>query len=214
MSVVTSLQPLIHAVRQASSAAELLQATATLARSADAAAAPTLVEVLGFNNPGAAVAAVDGLIAIGSPAVDHLLQLDPRNYGARAWAVRALAGIGDVRGLDLLVDALGTDVAASVRRAAARGLGNLRLEELAADRRREVQDCCLQALLAATSDGEWVVRYAVAVGLENLGQELAPSSEALARVRQGLVALSEAAEANPPVVVLRARLAQLRLPLP
>jgi hypothetical protein len=43
---------------------------------------------------------------------------------------------------------------------------------------------------------------------------LAPSSETLARVRQGLVALSEAAEANPPVVVLRARLAQLRLPLP
>jgi hypothetical protein len=33
-------------------------------------------------------------------------------------------------------------------------------------------------------------------------------------VRQGLVALSEAAEANPPVVMLRARLAQSRLPLP
>ena len=63
----------------------------------------TLVQVLGFNNPGAAVAAVDGLIALGSPAVEPLLsRLDPRNYGARAWAVRALAGIGDVRGLELL----------------------------------------------------------------------------------------------------------------
>jgi phycocyanobilin lyase beta subunit len=209
-----TLQELITRLRQASGSEELLLATRQLASCGVAGAAPLLVEVLGFNNPGAAVAAVDGLIALGQEAVPPLLQLDPENYGARAWAVRALAGIGDVRGLDLLVDALGTDVAASVRRAAARGLGNLRLEELAADRRREVQDCCLQALLAATSDGEWVVRYAVAVGLEGLGQDLAPSSEALARVRQGLVALSEAAEANPPVVVLRARLAQLRLPLP
>jgi len=209
-----TLQELITRLRQASGSEELLLATRQLASCGVTGAAPLLVEVLGFNNPGAAVAAVDGLIALGQEAVPPLLQLDPENYGARAWAVRALAGIGDVRGLDLLVDALGTDVAASVRRAAARGLGNLRLEELAADRRREVQDCCLQALLAATSDGEWVVRYAVAVGLEGLGQDLAPSSEALARVRQGLVALSEAAEANPPVVVLRARLAQLRLPLP
>jgi phycocyanobilin lyase beta subunit len=209
-----TLQRLIDELRQASSSEELLLATRQLASCGVASAAPALVEVLGFNNPGAAVAAVDGLVALGAAAVPPLLQLDSENYGARAWAVRALAGIGDVRGLDLLVDALGTDVAASVRRAAARGLGNLRLEELEADRRQQVQDCCLQALLAATGDGEWVVRYAVAVGLEDLGQGLAPGSEALGRVRQGLVALSEAAEANPPVVVLRARLAQSRLSPP
>jgi phycocyanobilin lyase subunit beta len=209
-----TLQQLISRLRQASSSEELVLATRQLAGCMAEAAAPALVEVLGFNNPGAAVAAVDGLIALGAAAVPSLLQLDPENYSARAWAVRALAGIGDVRGLDLLVDALGTDVAASVRRAAARGLGNLRLTELEADRRRSVQACCLEALLAATGDGEWVVRYAVAVGLECLGQGLEPSSDALGLVRQGLVALSEAAEANPPVVVLRARLAQSRLPLP
>jgi phycocyanobilin lyase beta subunit len=77
-----------------------------------------------------------------------------------------------------------------------------------------VQSRSLQALLAATVDGEWVVRYAVAVGLEGLAEGLAPTSDALAQVRQGLVALSEAAEANPPVVMLRARLALSRLPLP
>jgi phycocyanobilin lyase subunit beta len=209
-----TLQQLISRLRQASSSEELVLATRQLAGCMAEAAAPALVEVLGFNNPGAAVAAVDGLIALGAAAVPSLLQLDPENYSARAWAVRALAGIGDVRGLDLLVDALGTDVAASVRRAAARGLGNLRLTELEADRRRSVQACCLEALMAATGDGEWVVRYAVAVGLECLGQGLEPSSDALGLVRQGLVALSEAAEANPPVVVLRARLAQSRLPLP
>jgi phycocyanobilin lyase subunit beta len=214
MSDPDTLQQLISRLRQASSSEELVLATRQLAGCRAEAAAPALVEVLGFNNPGAAVAAVDGLIALGAAAVPSLLQLDPENYSARAWAVRALAGIGDVRGLDLLVDALGTDVAASVRRAAARGLGNLRLTELEADRRRSVQACCLEALLAATGDGEWVVRYAVAVGLECLGQGLEPSSDALGLVRQGLVALSEAAEANPPVVVLRARLAQSRLPLP
>jgi phycocyanobilin lyase beta subunit len=209
-----TLQQLISRLRQASSSEELLLATRQLASCGVGGAAPVLVEVLGFNNPGAAVAAVDGLIALGAAAVPPLLQLDPENYGARAWAVRALAGIGDVRGLDLLVDALGTDVAASVRRAAARGLGNLRLEELEAERRPGVRDCCLQALLAATRDGEWVVRYAVAVGLECLGQGMEPSSNALKQIRQGLVALSEAAEANPPVVVLRARLALSRLPQP
>jgi phycocyanobilin lyase beta subunit len=82
-----------------------------------------------------------------------LLQLDPENYGARAWAVRALVGIGDVRGLELLVDALGTDVAASVRRAAAKGLGALRLGDLEPARQAAIQARCLDALLAATSVG-------------------------------------------------------------
>ena len=46
------------------------------------------------------MASVIGLIRIGKEAVKlHLLTLDTPNYGARAWAVRALAGIGDVRGL-------------------------------------------------------------------------------------------------------------------
>ena len=115
MTLPTPLRDQIRAVEQAASATDLLLATRALAgRLAEVADAPpdgseleeaiaTLVQVLGFNNPGAAVAAVDGLIALGSPAVEPLLnRLDPRNYGARAWAVRALAGIGDVRGLELL----------------------------------------------------------------------------------------------------------------
>ena len=88
-----AVQVLVRAVEQADSALGLLQATQALAVVAHPEAAPCLVEVLGFNNPGAAVAAVDGLIAIGVPAVDTILaNLDGNNYGARAWAVRALAG--------------------------------------------------------------------------------------------------------------------------
>jgi phycocyanobilin lyase beta subunit len=209
----SSVAARIAAVQQADSALGLLRATQELAQCAEASAAPVLVEVLGFNNPGAAVAAVDGLISLGPAAVEALLQLDPENYGARAWAVRALAGIGDVRGLELLLDALGSDVAASVRRAAAKGLGQLQLEELAEAEQQRVRRRCLDAMLAAREDGEWVVRYAVVVGLESLAQGLAPGAPEHHQARAGLVALSEAAEDTPPVVQRRARLALSRLAL-
>lgn len=211
MTSPVQLNTLIETLREASSSEALVLATRALARSGAAGAAPTLVEVLGYNNPGAAVAAVDGLVALGAEAVDSLLRLDPENYGARAWAVRALAGIGDVRGLELLIDALGSDVAASVRRAAAKGLGNLVLDPLEPQIRQAVQQRCLNALVAAGSDGEWVVRYAVAVGLESLARQLDPTSVAWQRLEECLVALCEAADDNPPVVRLRARVALDRL---
>jgi phycocyanobilin lyase beta subunit len=198
---------LIAAVERADSSQGLLSATQALAACADPAAASTLVLVLGFNNPGAAVAAVEGLIGMGPAAVEALLQLDPENYGARAWAVRALAGIGDVRGLDLLVDALGTDVAASVRRAAAKGLGALRLGDLEATHQAAIQARCLEALLAATADGEWVVRYAVVVGLEGLAKTSPLDDAAHDSLRDGLRRLLVVSGENPPVVQLRAQLA-------
>ena len=213
MSQVSPVAARIAALQQAGSALALLEATQELASCADASAAPVLVEVLGFNNPGAAVAAVEGLISLGTAAVDALLQLDPENYGARAWAVRALAGIGDVRGLELLLDALGSDVAASVRRAAAKGLGQLQLTELPPAQQQEVQRQCLGALLAATSDGEWVVRYAVTVGLELLAAGLPAEAPERELAQQGLLRLQEATDGTPPVVQRRAKLALSRLEL-
>ncbi|MCU0528803.1 MAG: HEAT repeat domain-containing protein [Cyanobium sp. Prado107] len=201
------LERLVAAVRGAESSQALLAATRNLAASGAPAAAPVLVEVLGFNNPGAAVAAVDGLIQLQEAAVEPLLRLDPENYGARAWAVRALAGIGDMRGLELLVDALGSDVAASVRRAAARGLGGLRLKHLEQPVRLEIQERCLEALLGATSDGEWVVRYAVAVALESLATDLEGGADPLQRLLEGLRSLCADDDGNPPVVRLRASVA-------
>jgi phycocyanobilin lyase beta subunit len=203
----TGLGALVEAVRRADSGQALLAATRELAACGEPAAAAVLVEVLGFNNPGAAVAAVDGLIRLQGAAVEALLQLDPQNYGARAWAVRALAGIGDVRGLELLIDALGSDVAASVRRAAAKGLGSLRLQHLQPALRLGVQERCLDALLAATDDGEWVVRYAVAVALESLAPALENGDGTLRRLLGGLHRLRGEDEGNPPVVRLRANLA-------
>jgi phycocyanobilin lyase beta subunit len=208
---------LVEAVQRADSALGLLQATQALAASAHPDGAACLVEVLGFNNPGAAVAAVDGLIAIGEPAVDTILaNIDGYNYGARAWAVRALAGIGDVRGLAVLEDALGQDIGPSVRRAAARGLGQLRLAGLPREQRHPIAARCLEALLAGCGDGEWVVRYAVVVGLEALAPELQPEQpgappRGLAQLRSALERLSTDPAEDASVVNLRAALALQRL---
>ncbi|MEB3166449.1 MAG: HEAT repeat domain-containing protein [Cyanobacteriota bacterium] len=208
-------QTLIDAVRQADTAQALLQAAQALAAAAGPSSPPeaiqTLVELLGYNNPGAAVAAVDGLIAIGPAAVLPLLDgLDEHNYGARAWAVRALAGIGDVRGLELLESALGNDIGPSVRRAAACGLGQLQCEALPEQERETIRQRCLAALEGSLGDGEWVVRYAVAVALERLAAPL-PGSTIQRRACLALEQLAAAAGEDAEVVRQRAALALQRL---
>lgn len=165
-----SVPALIHAVESADSAVKLVSAVRLLAATGHVEAVPTLVATLGYNNPGAAVAAVDGLIAIGEPAVPALLeQLDQHNYTARAWAIRTLAGIGDPRGLVTLLGAATADFAVSVRRAAARGLGAMKWHGFPPDLLEIAQEEALDALLfAATQDEEWVVRYSAVVGLQSL----------------------------------------------
>ena len=167
---MTNITQLIEAVDKADSADKLLDAVENLADAGSEAAIPTLIQVLGFNNPGAAVAAVEGLIKIGDPAVPYLLKsLDDYNYGARAWSLRAFAGIGDPVALDLLLKAAITDFSQSVRRAAARGLGIVKWHKLAPESRLSAQQSALKTLLMATEDGEWVVRYAAIVALQSLG---------------------------------------------
>jgi len=162
-------QKLIRAVEEADSSERLLEAVKHLAAAGIEESVPTLIAALGYNNPGAAVAAVDGLIAIGETAVQPLLELiDNYNYGARAWAVRALAGIGDVRALDTLLDAAKNDFSLSVRRAAARGLGTLRWHQVPSEQVQSVQTQVLEALLLVSQDPEWVVRYAAVTSLETL----------------------------------------------
>jgi phycocyanobilin lyase subunit beta len=173
---MSDVQELIKAVNQADSADLLLKTVEDLAVVVDRAAIPTLVEVLGFNNPGAAVAAVDGLIQIGEPVVAYLLEnLDGYNYGARAWATRVFAGIGDPVALDLLLEAAVKDFSQSVRRAATKGLGNISWSKLPPEEVKTAQQKVLDTLLLATEDGEWVVRYAAIVGLEALSKTLAES---------------------------------------
>lgn len=218
---------LIAAVERADSAAQLFEATRALATAMAShgreypgelppqTALSCLVRILGFNNPGAAVAAVEGLIACGPAAVAPLLDgLDAQNYGARAWAVRALAGIGDVRGLDLLESALADDIGPSVRRAAAIGLGTLQVAALPPPHRRHIQERALQALEGGRHDGEWVVRYAVATAIERLAFRLEGLEEERPRAFEILQSLADATKEGVPVVRLRAKLALSRFPSP
>ncbi|NJK50183.1 HEAT repeat domain-containing protein [Candidatus Gracilibacteria bacterium] len=163
------VKALIQAVDKADSADELLEAVKALAAVRHEVAIPKLIEVLGYNNPGAAVAAVDGLIDIGEVAVSYILEkLDGYNYGARAWATRVLAGIGDPRALDLLLDAASNDFSLSVRRAAAKGLGSIRWPKLSSEDVLQAQMKVLDTLLVVSQDPEWVVRYGAVVGLQSL----------------------------------------------
>jgi len=163
------LRERLQAVDSADSAQGLLDSVEALAELANPGAVDTLIKVLGYNNPGAAVAAVDGLIKIGAPAASALLtQIDGYNYGARAWALRVLSGIGDPRGLDLILETAVEDFSLSVRRAAASGLGSIQWEKLPTDERHQGQARATQTLLGVVKDTEWIVRYGAVVGLQGV----------------------------------------------
>ncbi len=164
---------LIEAVIKADSSDALLEAVESLSESDNEIAIPTLIEALGYNNPGAAVAAVEGLINLGDVSVPHLLQqIDGYNYGARAWATRALAGIGHPSALDHLQETALTDFSMSVRRSAAKGLGYIGWSKLSVLEASEGQKKATETLFKVLEDSEWVVRYAAVVGLQNLAVSL------------------------------------------
>ena len=169
----TSALELIQAVDLADSSDSLLDAVEALADARLEEASPKLIAVLSYNNPGAAVAAVDGLVQLGEVAVLPLLNLmDDYNYGGRAWAIRALAGIADPRALETLLEAAATDFAMSVRRAAARGLGNLQWSKMLPSEVSSAQKRVFATLQLTSQDSEWVVRYATSVALQGLGCSL------------------------------------------
>jgi phycocyanobilin lyase beta subunit len=175
---------LIQSVEQADSPSRLVAAVRTLAEARLEAAIPTFIAVLGYNNPEAAVAAVEGLIQLGDVSVPPLLeQLDDYNYGARAYSFRALAAIANPQALDVLLSAAETDFAPSVRRAAAKGLGGLRWCKLPDEQRQLAQERTLQTLLLLSNDPEWGIRYAAIVGLQALAtSEQAPLPDLVSQI--------------------------------
>lgn len=196
-----SPQELIRAIEQADSPGRLVASVRALAAARLEVGIPTLIAALGYNNPGAAVAAVEGLIQLGEIAVQPLLEkLDAYDYGARAYAIRALAGIADPRALDILVEAAATDFAPSVRRAAAKGLGNLRWHQLNADQIQSAIARALETLLLISQDQDWAIRYAAVVGLQALSTQL----EVLPSIQKRL---EEMALDNDPAVRARVQMA-------
>lgn len=169
---MTDHQQLIQAVEQADSPERLITAVNTLAAARSEAGIPTLIAALGYNNPGAALAAVAGLVQMGATAVPLLLELlDGYNYGARAYAIRALAAIADPRALEVLLNAAKSDFAPSVRRAASKGLGNLHWNQLEPSHQQLAQETAFQTLAEICQDTDWSIRYAAVVGLHTMANQ-------------------------------------------
>ncbi len=184
-----ALDSAIRHLDDARTTPELVRATKAVCALQDPAAAPTLIKVLGYNNPAVAAVATQGLVALGRAIVPTLLtSLDAQNYGARAWVVRVISALRDPRGLELLDRALQADIAPSVRRSATRGLAELDLVGSTAP--ADLSRCCL-ALFRAAHDDEWVVRYAAAYGLEQRLTVTPPPEPLAARGRALLHNLSE-----------------------
>jgi phycocyanobilin lyase beta subunit len=167
MMITETIASQIRAVAQADSPEQLLEAVQALVASHSTEGIATLIQVLGYNNPAAAVVAVGGLIQLAEASVLPLLQsLDEYNYGARAYAIRALAAIADPRALEVLVTAAETDFAPSVRRAATKGLGQIRWQADVSV--ASAQQRVLQSLMTIAHDADWSLRYAAIVGLQAL----------------------------------------------
>lgn len=182
---MTNHQQLIQAVEQADSPERLITAVRTLAAARSEAGIPTLIAALGYNNPGAALAAVAGLVQMGATAVPLLLELlDGYNYGARAYAIRALAAIADPRALEVLLNAAKSDFAPSVRRAASKGLGNLHWNQLEPSQMRIAQEKVFQTLVEICQDADWSIRYAAIVGLQTMANQTDFHSKILEHLQQ------------------------------
>ncbi|MEM9772285.1 MAG: HEAT repeat domain-containing protein [Cyanobacteria bacterium P01_D01_bin.73] len=165
----TDLERLVRALDEAGTAIALVDAVRDLAAAKLPEAIPHLMNALKFNNPGAAVAAVEGLVALGTVAVEPIMaQIDGYNYGARAWATRALSEIGDPRALDLMLAVADGDFAPSVRRSAVKGLGCLHWEELEPELCQQQQQQVAPVMIKACTDVEWVVRYGAIAGIQAL----------------------------------------------
>jgi len=92
-------------------------------------------------------------------------QLDEYNYGARAYAIRALAAIADPPGCisqQLQTSRLST---APLPRD-----WEPCTNQLDADQRSSAQAKALQTLLGVCQDPDWSIRYAAVVGLQALSQ--------------------------------------------
>ena len=192
------MDELIQAITVAETPSQMVTAVKNLAATKDPAAIPTLIAVFGYNNPEAAIVAAAALTQLGEIAVPQLLdQIDDYNYGARAYSIRTLAAIADPRALDILISTTLTDFAPSVRRAAAKGLGNLHWQKLDISASQIAINRALETLLFICEDTDWSIRYAAIVGLQALAKVALVQSPILAKFQLMLT--------NDPEKAVRAR---------
>lgn len=123
---------------------------------------PVLVDMLGFNNPVAANIAVDALASAGAPAIPSLLRgVAAFNYAVNAYALRALARIGDPSVIDVALTCAVKGPIPNVRRAAVRALGALEYKD-----KEESRRAFEEIVKLADAEPDWGVRYAALAALE------------------------------------------------
>ncbi len=123
---------------------------------------PVLVDMLGYNNPVAARIAVEALVKAGKASVPSLIiGVGAFNYAVNAYALRALAGVGDPSVAAVCTACAQKGPIPGVRRAACAALAALRFHDPEAAHRA-------YDVLLRIADGEpdWGVRYAAVVGIE------------------------------------------------
>lgn len=180
---------LIEQLNSAVSTAETVKLIQFLATRRTSAAIAPLMQMLHHHNIAVASAAVEGLVQLAPDSVEPLITAfgATKDHGVQALIVQALAKIGDIRALDLLIEVVGVEVAnhcqGNVRRVAARGLGQIGIwgELEAIDRAVE------KLTWALFNTQDWALRYAAVVSL----QEIA-TTEAISALQQALTQESEA----------------------
>ncbi len=151
-----SIEQALEQFARATNSDELLKTARVLAQTRDPRAIEPLVRSLTFNNPELFEVAVQGLVGIGEPAVQPLIDcLDRVDYGARYQALRALVAIGDPRPRSAYEYWIGADIAPSVRRMCVKGLKPFPDAE--------------PLLLPTLKDGDWSVRYTAVLVLAERG---------------------------------------------
>ncbi|BAC89210.1 HEAT repeat domain-containing protein [Gloeobacter violaceus] len=142
----TAVERALVEFARAGAPAELLAIVRTIAAAGDPRGTEPLIRALTFNDAAFHDLAIDGLTAIGEPAVEPLLaSLDGMDYGARYRALRALVAIGDPRARPAYEYWLGADIIPGVRCICVKGLARFPDTE--------------PLLLKALEDKVWVVRY-------------------------------------------------------
>lgn len=142
---------------------------------------PVLVDMLGFNNPVAASICVSALASAGKPAIPPLLTgVAAFNYSVNAYALRALALIGDPDTIDVCTACAVSGPIPNVRRAACKALGALRFtkeeneggptsngnKDESGNGDDRAQKAFDRLLYLAQNEPDWGVRYAAIVAVE------------------------------------------------
>lgn len=159
---------------------------------------PVLVDMLGFNNPVAARVAIDALVQSGESSVPHLLTgVAAFNYSVNAYALRALARIGDPSVAVVALECAKKGPIPNVRRAACQTLAGLRYKDAG-----EASTAweCLVGLVERESD--WGVRYAAIVAMERF-QEVGRLGDQ--EVERGLSVVEEVSKDSESDATVRAR---------